>query len=352
MVNANIGWGIDNNGHIVRTRDGGLDWQDVTPSQDAYNANGFFALDANTAWATSVCDENCMSDIQSVTIWHTTDGGGTWANPSLCLKGDCGYLPDVKAEYYVPKSVQFLDEKTGWLLASVQQLMFQDRYRLYKTTDSGTNWTHVIDNNRGPLAVTATGIAFLNEKTGWFGISQVGGPMAPSPGWFINKTMDGGITWNSIELPEPAPLPDAFTRTPYWCGAQKVGAIPAKAIDLTFSCDVYEKNAQPRYFFHFHSSNSGESWQSWQETGGVDFISDLKGWRLSAKNNGEYNLEKTQDGGTNWTQVKTVQWKGSLDFVDEKVGWALVNSSDISALVHTIDGGQTWEEIKPVIANQ
>jgi photosystem II stability/assembly factor-like uncharacterized protein len=352
MINSKDGWGIDSNGYILHTSNAGLGWQNVTPPKAVFKDQGFFALDTNTAWATAGCDENCSADLQSVILWRTTDGGITWVDFSICLNGKCGFLPDTTAEYFIPKSLQFLDTKTGWLLASVNQLMFQDRYRLYKTTDGGASWTYVSDNGNGPLAVSATGAVFLNEKLGWFGVNQVGGPMSPAPSWFINKTTDGGVTWNGVDLPEPTPLPDIFKKFPYWCGAKKISAIPPKGIDLMFTCVVYDKDKQPSYSFHFHSSDAGQSWQSWPETGGSDFISESVGWRLSAKDNGNFSLEKTLDGGSHWAQVKTVQWSGSLDFVDQRVGWALATNGTVTTLVHTTNGGQSWEEIKPIITNQ
>ena len=347
MIDAATGWAIEGGGHIVRTRDGGNTWQDVTPPQGIYNAGGFFALDANTAWATSVCKENCSSNIQFVTIWRTTDSGATWANSSLCLIGDCGYTPDVSAEYYIPKSLQFINEKTGWLLVSVNQLMYQDRYRLYKTSDGGANWAYITGSGEGPLAISAIGIVFLNENNGWFGITLAGGPLDPAPQWYtsMSKTTDGGYTWDDFGL-EPAFLPTPSASNSYECGTSAVSAIPPKTIDLTFYCDVNEENSRPRFYFHFHSFNSGESWQSWQETGGTDFINATTGWRLSAVDKGKYNLEQTSDGGAHWLQVKTVQWNGALDFVSQMEGWALATSGDATVLVHTKDGGKTWDTIQ------
>jgi photosystem II stability/assembly factor-like uncharacterized protein len=41
-----------------------------------------------------------------------------------------------------------------------------------------------------------------------------------------------------------------------------------------------------------------------------------------------------------------------LDFVNSKSGWAVLEKeNDTTSLWKTTDGGQTWEEIKPVIGN-
>jgi photosystem II stability/assembly factor-like uncharacterized protein len=351
MIDANFGWGFESNGRIVRTHDGGITWNDITPSNGEYREGGFFALDADTAWATPACHQTCLEAPDFAIIWHTEDGGENWnANPPLCLNGDCGYIPDINVKFYYPRSLQFINAKTGWLLVVVEHVMMQDRYRLYQTSDGGVSWNYIIDNQKGPIAFITTGIAFTDEQNGWFGVSQVGGAEAPYPNWYVYKTIDGGNTWDKVDLPEPALLPEAFAQNPYWCGSAKVGITQPKIIDLTFYCDVYEENSRPRFFFHFHSYNGGENWQVWQETGGVSFINATQGLRLTARNNGLYNLEQTQDGGIDWVQIKTVHWAGSLDFINSQIGWAIATSGDVTTLVHTSDGGNKWAEIEPAVA--
>ena len=60
-----------------------------------------------------------------------------------------------------------------------------------------------------------------------------------------------------------------------------------------------------------------------------------------------HDLFQTRDGGQTWTKVKTLNWSGPLDFVDEQNGWAVAQAGEAVALVQTTDGGQTWREIKP-----
>jgi hypothetical protein len=47
-----------------------------------------------------------------------------------------------------------------------------------------------------------------------------------------------------------------------------------------------------------------------------------------------------------------VQWNDDLDFVNKFVGWVLIASDNETTLLHTVDGGRTWEEIKPVVSAQ
>jgi photosystem II stability/assembly factor-like uncharacterized protein len=59
----------------------------------------------------------------------------------------------------------------------------------------------------------------------------------------------------------------------------------------------------------------------------------------------------TADGGKTWTPVKSIGWDGQFSFVDPLHGWAVATSGGEVALVHTVNGGRTWSEIKPRIAD-
>jgi photosystem II stability/assembly factor-like uncharacterized protein len=77
-----------------------------------------------------------------------------------------------------------------------------------------------------------------------------------------------------------------------------------------------------------------------------------------------YRLEVTEDGGETWREVKTVAWSGQLEFVSSEEGWTIAHQppyrgvpdylyiEDIfrpAVLLHTSDGGQTWQDIEPVV---
>lgn len=66
-------------------------------------------------------------------------------------------------------------------------------------------------------------------------------------------------------------------------------------------------------------------------------------------------LEHTSDGGVTWTTIKKVNWGvWQFDFFDSKSGWAIIFANDSSGtkgLVQTSNGGETWVEITPKVAN-
>lgn len=353
MMDEQTGWGLVESGQIVHTLDGGNTWKDVTPHARGYTERGFFALDANTAWATpdeqGCVIENCPPLPDKAAIWHTSDGGETWQAGQVCLQGqECNFDFAVPPDYYHPLAIQFLDAQTGWLLATVAHGMFQDRYRIYQTTDGGAHWSPIIDSSRGPMTNNATGLAFQDPQTAWLSTSEIDGATDPVADWSIYRSTDAGLTWNTIQLPPPHPLPKTFANHTVWCGATGISLVQPNGLNVTAECRVYT-DPLSLYEFYFHSTDGGWHWASWLQTGDVDFLDPNIGWRLTL-DHGAYDLEQTQDGGQTWVKLKAVKWNGDLDFVNEQIGWSIATSDNITTLVHTADGGRTWEEIKAVVA--
>ena len=144
MRNANEGWGVEGTGHIVHVGTGGEIWHNVTPPLGAFTAQGFFALDAATAWAVPqipLCSvPTCPASLTAL-VWHTLDGGKTWQRGQPFLLGK----PAGDAESVDPVALQFLDARNGWLLILVDQVLSPHDYRLFRTSDGGGTWTRVDD---------------------------------------------------------------------------------------------------------------------------------------------------------------------------------------------------------------
>lgn len=131
--------------------------------------------------------------------------------------------------------------------------------------------------------------------------------------------------------------------------------ISPQAFTMRWTCSS-KSGASPRaeFSYEYLTPDGGQTWSSWLATGNESFVNASVGWRLYSPGKGQMSqLQQTSDGGQTWAAIKTVSWQTSeFDFINEQVGWVIVNSGDASALVHTTNGGQTWEEIKPVIGNR
>lgn len=351
------GWGISEDGHIVHTTDGTVSWKDVTPPQGAYNENGFFALDGQIAWASPHCfgypgqGQLCNYDPNQTYVWATQDGGSTWAVSSpICLAGVCNDLIASNAGYVdlLPKSIRFSDLQHGWMLISSGSHMEQDSYNGFYSSDGGKTWKFLVSEFTNNIIFgAATALQPLDGEKAFLFFRP---PFTQAVGNNLRyfQSNDGGKNWNDdyVYFAFPTnPIGD-----PVWdkldCGTIESKAILPDVMDLTQQCHyVNENNQQTKYFIHLHSENGGQTWNYWEQTGDVDFVNEKLGWQLVTKDNGMHELQQTLDGGHTWTTIKTVDWDGRLNFLDEQIGWALAyqpGSPDM-AVVSTNDGGKTWK---------
>lgn len=244
----------------------------------------------------------------------------------------------------------------GWLLSSSRAGM-GDRLRaiLLHTTDGGDTWTDMQVGVNGFMGNCWNGgLAFINSTTGWYGTSCVGSPrvfrfneMFGEGGWKILNTTDSGNSFtDSTLIPTPPDLQELATTNPEMdCGERRVVAFTSNVLGIEWECRSYETYK----FYHYFSlsTDMGNTWNTWTPSGNEYFINATHGLRLLAPG----QLQQTSDSGQNWITIKLVAWENAqFDFISEEVGWALVSSGKVSALVYTADGGRTWTEIKPVIA--
>jgi photosystem II stability/assembly factor-like uncharacterized protein len=361
MMDAITGWGIESTNDVVRSTDGGATWQDVTPPQ-----GGIFAfLDATHAWATlnasDSCDrlplswdeyQNCMPGPE-VVIWRTEDGGQTWQPSNRVATGE---------SHYKPIAIQFVNLNTGWFL-------FVDSFGpmgamsmgLLRTDDGGVLWKLV----KFPLEFCIhRGMVFTNQNDGWsggdcrftptVGISLgdfLNGKLAPE----LDHTSDGSRSWDSDSLPPPRVFPTELTHPSIdpnlhiLCGVTRMDRISQQAFTFEWTCS-HEENVPSslgEFSYKYLTSDGGQTWTSWLSTGNEDFVNAVTGWRLLSPGDGRASqLQKTADGGSSWITLSDATWQSAqFDFVSEKVGWAIVTDDDVTALLHTIDGGNTWVDI-------
>ena len=359
MISASSGWGIEENGHIVHTKDSGTTWNDVTPPQGAYNDDGFFALDAQTAWATPYClgyqfgGDNlyfCEEEINQTNVWVTHDGGNTWlASLPVCINSGCNDPISSEGDgSLLPESMRFVDSQHGWLAISRGSSMYQDRYNGFYTNDGGENWNFLISAwTNDMLSGYITALEPLDEKNVFWFTNQAHGALAyVGNNLWYGRSNDGGKNWDEdIHFAFPTNPID----NPIWnnldCGTIESKAIPPLVLDLTQECHSFNQTTQSSiyYFIHLHSENGGQTWNYWQQTGDVDFINAKTGWELVAKSDTTRELQQTHDGGITWAKLKTVEWDGILNFVDDQTGYALAYNQGVMAVMHTTDGGKTWK---------
>jgi len=347
MVDVNQGWGIGGlnkaSDHVFRTQDGGQTWRDVTPPQPAPDASatitalGYF-LNAVTAWVAYGPSPESGGMPPFIQVWKTNDGGGTWSYSSIDTSV-------VSGETFSPYFLNFADTQHGWLMVYLGAGMMHAYVALFMTFDGGATWTDILD----PLTVNdiqsfpKTGMIFVDIQTGWLTRDAQG--VDPTP--HIFRTTDSGLTWTRLDLPTPAEAPNLYVS--YACGSYSPNAFSALSVTVTIKClDLATYKIEKDYVYF--TSDGGITWQTYPLPAdyrlgkGLYFFSPQNGLALGRK------IYKTTDGGQTWKFIQQVSWDGQFSFVSMDLGWAYVfNDQGENALVKTINGGETWTMLNPVV---
>lgn len=349
MINATEGWAIGASQPelpepVLRTSDGGKTWKNVTPPGDPSRAQAAaFFSDAKTAWvaySTLVPASNVVGD---AVVWQTHDGGQTWqASQPLSRPSTL--------EFFVFSQIEFLNASNGWLLAHLGVGMSHDYVAIFTTSDGGKTWKRVVDPdlNNLPMACQKTGVTFVDVNTGW-AAGNCGGVI---DGYYLYQTMDGGATWKAVTLPLPGGSPsDQFTKSGTYCWADAPRFLSGSDGFLSISCNMTAESVQKRWLYY--TRDAGKTWAAANlpaSLGTFEFINPQSGWYLGLASPDSpvgSKIYATVDGGKTWQSISVVNWNGQLNFVDAKNGWIVAKAGDESALVHSSDGGRSWQEIKP-----
>ncbi len=204
---------IDTNfigGEIIRTTNGGLNWQKVLVNSE-FRLKSFYFLDQTTGYAIG------GSYISTGLLYKTTDGGVTWQDNlnsffyqhfyNLYFGNQLtGYLSSFNGLYKTTNAganwdmvltltvqnvnypsyrrIHFFDVNTGIFLS--------DSGKIYKTTDQGASWSISYVNPD----YSFRDINFINSSTGFIiGLNGI-----------VLKTTDQGSNWNIINIGTSASL--------------------------------------------------------------------------------------------------------------------------------------------------
>jgi photosystem II stability/assembly factor-like uncharacterized protein len=168
FVDTKNGWAVGDEGTIIHTADGGKTWQkQKSPVQ--FFLMGVHFVNPSKGWIVT----------ERTHILNTEDGGNTWK-------------VQFKEDDFILKALSFSDPQNGW---AVGEYGF-----IYHTKDGGKTWI---------------------KEAGSFGISQSTGEteggnqlfnviaVNPQSAWAVGidgcvvRTVDGGKTWTSINVPVP-----------------------------------------------------------------------------------------------------------------------------------------------------
>jgi photosystem II stability/assembly factor-like uncharacterized protein len=343
MATRDQGWGISGP-YVLTTDDGGGHWREVTPPHPGLSASDTQAFGAfeggNVGWVVFSDSGRFAPDL---VIWHTLDSGSHWT-PSYPFYQEI-YGDEVWAELRAGDAAHAWMALRGVYFGAGAHYVAQ----LFRTTDAGVSWEALAADT--DLNWSFTGMEFADDQAGWLTWETLDPYDDGPPNYAF--TSDGGLTWETCELPAPLASPTVFEDNIHSEPYAPTFLSPTSMRVLVGSYDFSPPPPgaplppEPHSSYLYASDDAGTTWlvrdlpeAVFAPNYGLVFFDAETALLLGRE------IFQTSDGGRSWGHVKTVFWDGQFSFVDPSYGWAVATSGEKTALVRTFDGGRTWEEVE------
>ncbi len=287
FANANIGYVVGKYGTILKTTNGGLNWN-IQISGTTRDLCSISVIDKDTIYVCGV----------DLAIYKTVNGGNSWVRIFT--------QPNTSSN---TNFIFFVNPAVGWAAG--------DGEELFKTTDYGKTWLYI----GGSLTFQEeTSIFFTTVDTGY---ASIGNGLAGE----VLKTTDGGVSWTGITIPLTECCSSViFTdnKTGYLIGY--LGSI-------------------------MKTTDAGNSWIIQNESSTNLTMNDLTSVCFIDNNTGFIvgggDILKTTNGGNNWTVISQANYSlSSVYFTDTLHGCAVggIDMYPASGIIKTSDGGNNWNQ--------
>lgn len=206
LVAENSGWVIAQ-GQWLWTNDGGATWINHTPTDLQLDVRAASFLNVHEGWlvGAGVPDAQGRSPLY---LGKTTDGGVTWQ-----LRPIHEFNPIEPGSTQGAVKLTFFDANTGYMQIKLASSSNFDLHTLLKSVDGGITWQEIDVPNNSP-------VHFADAVNGWT-ISKIND--AP-----VYVTSDGGVTWHPADT---APIATASDATdPVATAAASMGAIATTSL--------------------------------------------------------------------------------------------------------------------------
>jgi len=293
FINAQTGWVAGDTNFILRTTDGGANWERrvVDPAVRAYYPIRF--RDALLGFAGA-----------GDRLYRSSDGGATWQ-----------LLPQTLLGYTLFNLVLTTSQK-GWLVCSMIAAGDGGMGFLYQTTDGGQTWA-LKDSSSSFMYCD---IAFADTLFGMVTTDNHAVFNLIARG-YMKRTTNGGATWDTVN------------------NGSGYGKLRFGGPNYAWrSWHTFIPGGSHYYGVH-KTTDRGGSWSSiWNGYSAFAIPDSLKGWILGAQD----TLFKTRDAGATWSwQILPGSYLNDLFFTDSLNGW-IVGYNGL--ILHTTDGGSgVWE---------
>lgn len=301
LIDEQIGWIVGNNGILLKTTNGGLNWfKKHTPYQ--YNFLKIFFFNQNYGWIGTANGR----------ILITTNGGEDW-NEAL-IQSDFTYFD----------AIYFTSPSTGHISVGKHRAVY-----IMRTTDGGFSWTKRDSLVSATVASRWYDIDFYTENIG-----VVVGDKKDAQRY----TTDGGITWL-----KSTPISDPFFRD-----QRAVKWLTSTSIISLGEGNEFWGVVTPIY----KSTDGGKNWlkktqfpqNNYDRVRDVYFKNSLEGIAIGSNGFSLAYITRTSDGGETW-------YASFLTFSFGLRAIAGLNNKLIvlgtgSHIISSDDFGQTWNLYK------
>ncbi len=305
-VSRTTAWVAGSKGTVLRTRNGGRSWQDVSPPgavAEGLELRDIEAFDARRAVALSI------GEGEASRVLRTEDGGVTWTETFR--------NPDPRAFY---DCLTFFDARHGLAMSDP----VDGKFRILSTDDGGRNWrvlpsAGMPDALAGEAGFAASGQCLVSAGPRDVWLATGGGASAR-----VLHSADRGLTWRVAESTVPAGDP-----------ARGVFALAFRdrTRGLAVGGDYRTGQASPQAAAV--SADGGHTWRQAQTPppayrSGAAWYPYSRGTALAV---GPTGTDVTTDGGRSWRSLEA----GSFDTVDcapDTGCWASGEKGRVARLEH------------------
>ena len=281
FLNKNLAFGAGSSATVLKSEDVGKTWNLATNTFTNANLGESVFIDANTGWIAA----------QNGTVLKTTNAGAEWV--SKTVSGSDSYY-----------GMYMNNANTGWLVGGTENQDYIPIGLVYRTTNGGTDWVKVYEKEE----MVFNDIWSINETTA-FAVGESG---------YMAKTVNSGANWTPVTVPVTTTFSSIYF------------------VDNTYGWAVCSGGKMIR------TTNGGADWTAM--TSGV--TSDLKSIYFMDRQNGWAVGDKgvlltTATGGSSWTKSTFSGGKmlNSVRFYDKNTGF--IGGAD-GLLIYTSNAGANW----------
>lgn len=318
-------------GGVWKTDDAGQYWRNV--SDGFFNTASIGALavaesDPNVVWA-GTGESTIRIDVSHGDgVYRSTDAGATWRHMGL---SDTRHIAKVRIH---PK-----DPSTVWVAAFGHAFGTNAERGIYKTTDGGETWRHVLYRNEHSgaidLTVDATNARILYATT-WEAYRSFSHISSGGAGSAVYRSKDGGETWEDIThkpgLPKGTLGKMGITASPaqagrVWCLIQHAEAPGLYRSDdsgehWTQVSDSHLLISRAWYYMHVHADTQDPD---------TVYVNNLALW-------------KSTDGGSHFTQIDTPHGDNHDLWISPIYNRRMIQGNDGGANV-SFNAGGVWTSV-------